>query len=101
MDKTHNLRKIRTSIKDYDNKDKYIDMFIMFRLVQTPWRMISAFIGVVHSLLALLFWSKEPTDQDIITYVLETSMCILVRQHPDRPDTYTAQVDRCVLKFAS
>ena len=94
--------RIKPNLVNCEHEERLNHMFAMFKVLQTPWRCICAAVGVIHAILTFLFWSDEPSDQDIIDYVLGSTLSMLVRPHPSiGPTGFAVSVRKCLLKYKS
>ena len=69
---------IKPSIVNCDYKEKYWRIFWENRILQSPWMLLKLLIGLIYSSVVYLFLLKDPTDEDIISYVENTTLAWLL-----------------------
>ena len=69
---------IKPSIVNCDYKEKYREIFWENRLLQTPWVAIKLLVGLLFNLIVFIFLLKDPTDDDIINYVENSPLALLI-----------------------
>ena len=100
MDNRKHITRIKPSLTNCEFEERLSHMFIMFAVFQRPWRWICTVTGIIYAILTLLLWSKDPSDKDILDYVLGSVLSMLVRSNPSLgPNGYSLSVKKCLLKF--
>ena len=88
-------RLIKPSIVNCDFEEKYKWIFWEHKLFQAPWMIAKLVVGLIYNIIIYLFILKEPTDDDIVNYLENTTMALLVNSGSNRS---TFEVDDCQLK---
>ena len=74
---------IELSLLNCDYQKKYHKLFQENRLYQSPWMLIKFLVGLIYNLLIYVFAMHDPTDKDIVDYIENTTLSLLVRSGPN------------------
>ena len=86
---------IKRSIVNCDFEEKYKRIFWENKIFQAPWMIAKLVVGLIYNLIIYLFILKEPTDDDIVDYLENSTMALLVNSGGNRS---TFEVEDCHLK---
>ena len=89
---------IKPSLVNCSYEDKYRRLFWENRLFQTPWMIIKLLAGLFVNLIIYLFFLKTPTDKDIVNFVENTTLALLLDFGSSETASRKLEMEDCEIK---
>ena len=86
---------IKPSLVNCDYEEKYEKIFKENSRFQSPWMIIKFLAGLIYNVFVYLFLLKDPTDEDIVEYVENSTLALLLNSDAEES---TLEVEDCNLE---
>lgn len=74
---------IKLSLLNCTYQEKYRKLFWENKVFQSTWMLVKFFLGLIFNLFVYFLAMREPTDKDIVDYVENTTLSLLVTSGQD------------------